>query len=550
MSIEFLSIADWQSGRPPEAAPARPKHGALNAPYGLPYDAADIYGQHMATWTPPLWSADTEIGPYRDRIVSRVRDLVRNDGWAAGAVTRTLDSAIGVGLRPRSNPDYRALAHMSGKSTFDAVWSREFGAAVDARWRAWANDPSRYNDAERMLTFGQQMHLAFRHLLIDGDALVVLPWLESRMGRGRAQYATAVQVVDPDRLSNPQIQFDQRFVRGGVKIDAVGAPVGYFIREAHQADWYNADKSVTWELIPRETSWGRPQVVHMFEHSRAAQHRGGAGMLTPVLQRLKMLVKYDSTELDSAIVNAIFAAYVESPFDHQMTAEALDTGPDLGPGGRWEQQLAWNRGRNLNLQGSRIPMLFPGEKINTVSAARPSSNFKDFERAVLNNVASGAGLAPMQVSNDWSDVNYSSARGALLEAWKTLVRRREDFQIGMASPVRSAWLEEAMEIDDLPLPSGAPEFMDARYAYARCRWFGPGRGWIDPVAEKQGAILGMDAGMSTLEQECAVNEGQDWEEVVDQRAIEVAAFRERGLPLPEWTGGQPASATTRKPDES
>jgi hypothetical protein len=29
----------------------------------------------------------------------------------------------------------------------------------------------------------------------------------------------------------------------------------------------------------------------------------------------------------------------------------------------------------------------------------------------------------MQFSNDWSDTNYSSARGALLEAWKTMSRR-------------------------------------------------------------------------------------------------------------------------------
>jgi len=528
-------------------APSSP--AALNAPYGLPYDAADIYGQRMSEWRPSLFSADTEINPYRDRIVSRVRDLVRNDGWAAGAVTRVLDNAVGVSLRPIAKPDYRTLAHLSGNPAFDAVWAREFGQAVDARWRLWANDPNRYNDTERMLTFGQQMHLGFRHLLIDGDALAVLPYMADRVGRGRAQYGTTVQIIDPDRMSNPQLMMDQRFIRGGVEIDATGAPIAYYIREAHQADWYNAAKSVKWERLERETDWGRQQVVHMFEHHRAAQHRGGAGMLTPVIERLKMLIKYDSTELDAAIVNAVFAAYIESPYDHQMTAEALDDGGSGDFDQRWSQQLAWNQGRNLSIQGSRIPMMFPGEKINTVSAARPASNFRDFEKAVLNNVASGAGLSPMQVSNDWSDVNYSSARGSLLEAWKTLVRRKDDFQIGFASPIRSAWLEEAMAEDDLPLPRNAPDYIDARYAYARCKWLGPGRGWIDPVAEKQGAILGMDAGLSTLEQECSINEGADWEEVIDQRAIEVAAFRERGLELPEWTGGQPAGETKRKPEE-
>jgi hypothetical protein len=73
----------------------------------------------------------------------------------------------------------------------------------------------------------------------------------------------------------------------------------------------NAGKSVQWERIPRRQAWGRPNVVHMFERQRAGQHRGGAGILTPVLQRLKMLIKYDGTELDSRS-STQFSRHVES----------------------------------------------------------------------------------------------------------------------------------------------------------------------------------------------------------------------------------------------
>ena len=75
-------------------------------------------------------------------------------------------------------------------------------------------------------------------------------------------------LIDPDRLSNPQQQFDQRYMRGGVKIDEIGAAVGYYIRQAHQADWFVADKAVTWDHIPRETTWGRPIIVHDYDLSR------------------------------------------------------------------------------------------------------------------------------------------------------------------------------------------------------------------------------------------------------------------------------------------
>lgn len=39
--------------------------------------------------------------------MSRARDLVRNDGWANGAVTRLLDNAVGANFRPIMKPDYR-----------------------------------------------------------------------------------------------------------------------------------------------------------------------------------------------------------------------------------------------------------------------------------------------------------------------------------------------------------------------------------------------------------------------------------------------------------
>lgn len=531
----------------PNGLPLRPRRASMLVGNSrTPYDAADVYGGHMAAWRPYLWSPDGELNMYRDRIVARVRDLVRNDGWASGAVTRILDNAVGATFRPISKPDYRALAAYSGIKAFDATWADEFGRAVEAHWRSWANDPGRYCDAQRAMTVAQIMRLGFRHKLVDGDALAVLYWMPDRVRLGRARYATTVQVIDPDRLSNPQLRFDQMTMRGGVEVDEYGAAVAYHIRRAHQGDWFSASQSVEWDRIPRETEWGRPIVVHDFDHDRAAQHRGGAGVLTPVLQRLKMLVKYDSTELDAAIINAIFGAYIESPFDQQFVEQALGESEELNA--YQQARVDFHAERKITLGEARMPILFPGEKINTVTAARPNGNFEAFESAVLRNFAAGTGLSAQQVSNNWSDVNYSSARGALLEAWKTLTVRRTNFAAGFAQPIYGAWLEECMDIEDLPLPAGAPEFIECRAAYSACKWMGPGRGWIDPVAEKQGAVLGMDAGLSTLEAEAAENVGEDWEEILDQRKREIEAFKERGLTPPTWAGMQPAQQTITKPE--
>lgn len=120
-----------------------------------------------------------------------------------------------------------------------------------------------------------------------------------------------------------------------------------------------------------------------------------------------------------------------------------------------------------------------------MNAARPQSNFESFESAALRNIAAATGLSTQQVTQDWSDVNYSSARAAMLEAWKTLTRRRDDFAIGFAQPIACAFVEEIHDIETLPLPQNAPDFLSAKAAYSRAYWMGPGRGWVDPVAEKK-----------------------------------------------------------------
>ena len=527
------------SGQPMQRARMISSHGS-----GTPYDAASITSQRMSGWNPYLWSADGELNMYRDRIVSRVRDVVRNDGWGSGAITRILDNVVGANFRPVSKPDYRALAAATGIKGFDAQWATDFGRALDGHYRTWANDTSRYCDASRTLTMSQIFRLGFRHKLIDGDALALMLWLPERVSAGRARYATTVQVIDPDRLSNPQQRFDLKHCRGGVQIDHLGAATGYHIRRAHIGDWYNAGDSLHWDYIERETAWGRPVVVHNFDADRAQQHRGGAGILAPVLERLKMLIQYDGAELDAAMVNAIFGAYITSPFDTELVQTALGNETDLNA--YQNARSEFHQGKGLGLAGARIPHLFPGESITALSAQRPNSSFASFEAAMLRNVASAAGLSYEQLSQNWSETNYSSARASLLESWKTLTRRRNDFATGFCMPIRSCFVEECMDVDELPLPAGAPPFEEMRAAYTAAIWLGPGRGWVDPVKERQGAILGMEAGLSTLEQEAADSSGLDYEEVLDQRQIEVEAFQKRGLSLPSWAVETDEAMVTEK----
>lgn len=529
--MNAVTITD-RFGRPMSAEP-RPRALALAGNRNQPYDASDRDGDHTTDWTPYLWSPDVEA-QYRDLIVARIRDLVRNDGWASGGITRILDNVIGARFRPVSKPDWRALRAITGAKGYDAAWAAEYASWAEANYRTWAQDLGRWCDSTRSMTVSQMMRVGFRHKIVDGDAIAVMPWLPHRVAPGKARYATAVTLVDPDRLSNPNLAFDTDTLRGGVELDEYRAACAYHFRRAHPGAWYSAADSVTWDRYERETDWGRPIVIHDFDSERADEHRGNGGILRPVLVRLKALAKYDGAELDAAILNAVFGAYIESPFDHDMVSDAMGSS-ELGSyqAGR----AAFHEDRRIVAGGVRFATLYPGEKVNFLKSERPNANYAGFEKAVLRNAAGAMGMSAQQLSQDWSDVNYSSARAALLESWKTMTRRRDDFASGFSQPMFGTWMEEAFEVDDPPLPAGAAEFIECRTAYANADWMGPGRGWVDPVAEKEGAVLGMEASLSTLQQECA-EQGLDYEEVLLQRRRELDLFAQLELPPPSWAQTQ------------
>ena len=507
---------------------------------GWAYDAQAVNSQDMGEWQPQIRSPDSSINYERDRMVARIRDLVNNDGWAGGAINRLLDAAIGSSFLPVPQPNFSVLSRMC--PAMDAHFAAEFGAAVSSEWRMYAlDDIGKYNDATRTQTVTQQFRLAMRDKIVTGDGLGMALWMPERPGR----YATALQIVDPDRMSNRNMAVDTATSRGGVLIDGGGAPVGYAIRRAYPYDWYSSTESWIWDDYAKETPWGRPIVIHDFDKERGNQHRG-VGILTSVLPRFKMLHKFDQAALQSAVLRALVGFFLKSPYDSQQIRDAMEAGDNENPEQSWYQELrgAYHDINPVTMGGIRMPTLAPGESIEQVRAGDQAVEFETFEAAFLGCISSATGQSRQEVSGDYRRVNYSSDRSASLSAWRTLLRRRLDFAAGFASPFYGAWLEEALESPYLRglLPRNAPLFQEHRAAYTHCQWIGPGKGWVDPVKERQGEVLGLDAGFGTLSQVCAEVSGAYWREVLEQRAVEEAEMKRLNLTKPDWAGGNMAPA--------
>lgn len=501
-----------------------------------PYDAASWQSQELGDWFPQTRSPDSEINLYRDRIAARARDLRRNDPWANGAINRILDSTIGASYRFVAKPDYRALRFYA--KGFDASWANEYRQALEAKWRTYSDDLGHYNDVAQRHTISQQFRLALGHKLVDGESLIVAQWRPDRVAPGAATYATTFQGVDPDRLSNPNLGPDTKYMRSGVEIDDDGVHVAYHIRQAHQFDWYNSVESMRWDRLDRLDPDGWRRVYHDFDADRFGQNRG-VSVFAPVISKLKMLARLYGVKLQAENVAAAFGIYVTSPFDVEMVRKALEDDDQDEAAFGWYQDMRsdFHKDRDLQVNGVRISTLAPGEKIESVAPGGGQADVTPFAHEMLRAVSVCLGTSAEEVHNDYSDSSWSSARAGIVQSEKTYIRRCDEFELNTATPVLATWLEEPFERNELPLPRNAPSYLEQRTAYARGRWLGAARGWVDPVAERQGVVLGLDAGLSTMEEECA-RQGADWEENLEQRAIEFHRMRELGLPRPEWFGNE------------
>lgn len=506
------------------------KHPALSAQdpawsgYGryrdTPYAGASWIRKQLANWLPMRMPADAELLADMNLLVARSRDLDRNNGVAAGAFATISDNTVGIGLRLACWPDYRAL----GK---DNQWAEQWSRSVESLWKTWAD--STFCDAAGKLNFHTMTQLVFRSTLQNGEALALPLWLE----RPTTPWKTCLQLVDPDRLSNPGFTIPTLNLRGGVEMDDYGKPTGYYI--AKITIWpgiYMAGTNMIvggsseWERIPAETAWGRKRVLHIYSQDRVDQTRGKP-ILTPVLEQFRMLDAYQRSELQSAIVNALVAGIIETPLDPASLSEMV--------GGDPNGYLASKNEYRVQLEGGTFIPLYPGDKMTPFAPDRPAPQFAGFSEFVLRQIGTTLGIPYELLLKDFSKTNYSSARAALLEAWRFFTTRRTWLTTYWAQPVYQLWLEEAVNAGLVD----APDFYEQMPYYVRAKWIGPGRGYIDPTKEAQAAQMRLATGISTLEMECA-EQGLDYNDVIDQRQIEKQRLEEAGLwvapPPPKPTG--------------
>lgn len=520
---------------------------------GGAYDAADRYDRELVTWIPSSGSADEDLIPEKRTMDARVRDTMRNDAYSAAGGDIWKNNIVGAQYLCNSKPNYLALG-------LDQVWAEEFQKEVEAKFYLAAESGNNWLDASRVNTFTELVRLAVGVYVMTGEVLAFGDWINER---DRRPFKTAVQMIDLDRLCDPPTKTVGQRIHGGIESDRRGRPLAYHIKRASDAlNWFSVDQ-YQWERVPTFRPWGRRNILHIYEQFRPGQTRGVAKMVA-ALKESRITKKFRDVVLQNAVVNATYAASIESDLPSAELYQSLGASGNADAADIAEAIQEYGAGfmsaiagyaenaRNLKLDGVRIPHLYPGTKLQLRPAGKGGPLGSEFEQSLLRYISANLGVSYEQLSKDYSQTNYSSARAGMTETWKGMQANKRSVADRFANFVFTLWLEEAIANGEITSMSRrAPNFWEGlnSEAYSQCEWIGASRGQIDELKETQAAVLRIKYGLSTREYELG-RLGHDWRNVFEQLEREQSVAKDRGLVFVENDNQMNASTGAARTPEA
>jgi len=492
-------------------AAARQTLKVMNSGYGN-YGASTTK-KSMIGWLYHGGDAKSDIEDNLDTLRQRSRDAYMGVPVATGAVKTVRTNTIAGGLTPTPQIDGEFLKLGAEEvAAMQAQIMREFAI--------WADSP--LCDADGIDNFYQLQQLAFLGYLINGDAIALLP-MQTQPGM---PYDLRVRILEADRVCSPdgndvlmpctiQGHRVERIVQG-VETDEAGRVVAYWICNTHPLANDVTAKPLEWVRVE---AWGkktgRSNVLHLMVRERAGQVRG-VPLLSPVMEALKQLGRYTEAEIDAAVISAAYTLFI--------TKEKSGEQPPIGEIIPQEQQVDAMDEGSIELGPGVMVDLNPGEHIEQTTPSRPNANFEGFYNAIIKQIGAALEIPPEVLHKSFNS-NYSAARGALNEFWRTCDMYRGWFANKFCQKIYEEWFAEAVARGRIH----APGFFDdvaVRKAYTACTWNGPARTNLNPVQEVTAAEKRVQNGFSTAEQETAQMTGGSYAVNMRQRKIEAQRRRE------------------------
>ncbi len=478
--------------------------------------ASTGYGNHGASttlnslvgWIVGGGSAEDDVDLHGATLRTRSRDLYTGGGLARSGPATMTTNVVGWGIMPKPKIDGEALG-MSDEACDE--WERN----ALREFRLWAENPM--CDASRQQNFYALQELAFRSVLMSGDVFVLFGMKANK----RTPYQTTLRLIEADRVSTPDSiggESESKDTDGGgriidgVEIGRDGEVLRYHITNRHPL-MDNTMTTLEWKPVDAVGSkTGYPNILHLMTHERPEQRRG-IPFVAAQIEQIKQLDRYIGSELAANIVASMLTAFLESDEDDGKAGmeDAVN-----------EDEKVTDDELKLELAPGAIYDLPPGKHVNPVNPLRNNSAFDAFVSTMITIIGASMEI-PKEVLIKKYESNYTAARGALLDFWRTVRVYRTKFNSMFNQPTYEQWLSEAVATGRIE----APGFFDdpaIRQAWCGCVWMGASMGHVDPKKEAEAAGMRVALNISTQEQEASEYNGNDWNANVRQRKKEIEAL--------------------------
>ena len=229
------------------------------------------YSHYGASRTKPSVSAWHTLSksPHEDitdnlaLLRERSRDLYAGGGpLGRGAIDRIALNSVGLGLTLSCRISAEALGLSEEQAAqWEDITEREFSF--------WAE--SKDCDITRSMNFYELQNLCFKSVLLNGDALVMLPIRKTQ----NFPYDLRIALIECDRLETPPLRAYNSMIDGGVEFDTDGKPIAYHIANRHPLSEITGQSRLEYVRVPAFGGRsGRRNVLHLMPMERIGQHRG------------------------------------------------------------------------------------------------------------------------------------------------------------------------------------------------------------------------------------------------------------------------------------
>lgn len=477
-------------------------------------------------WMPGMMSGDSAIGESWPLTTARIRDQIRNEPILRKSASALCKHIVGTGISSFSDVLLNS----------EELWD-EFNFENDELFTEWAEDEC---DVEGRLSFADMQSLAFKEVCSVGEAVL----LRCALPDPKRLTPLCYQLLEAEQIDENKHQLagpNQNAVVRGIEYDANSRPVAYWLFLDHPYDSYQRASATSVRVTA-------DRVIHLFLPGRPSEGRG-ISWFVALMQTARDADHLVGNELTSAAVASLLTAIIKRANG--------GNGQGTGFGGSDPQTVDEQYNQTIKLGKGTVAEMGKDDDVKIVESTRPGPNIAAFVKFLMQLGSMGADLSYLRLTSDYSQTNYSSARGAHLDDDAAFKPIQAWLSRALVKPIRRSVQRQFAALGRYQSVSPGLFFAQQR-RFQRLLLQSPGRDQLDPQGETTAAADRIRFGMSSHTRECGARGLNYRRLVLEQKRDKAFALKHHlvfdmspnpQLPMHPDARQAPAAAPTDNSDE-